>query len=139
MAYATTTELETRLGNGYLPPNAQALLDRASRDVDRAIQTATYETDEDDLPTDPVILAALKEATLEQVCYQQEIGNTSGIAHPLQAGVPSGASAGTIDLSRGASTGGASLEYPWLGPQAAWILQQANLLHQAPYTWVGPS
>lgn len=137
MAYATVTDLEEWLGQGWARPNAQRLLDRASRDVDRAVQCATYATDGDDLPTDPVVLAALKNATLEQVAYQLEIGNTSGIAHPLQSGVPSGESAGSVSLSRGPSSGGASSEYPWLGEQAAWILKQAGLLGQAPYTWIG--
>jgi hypothetical protein len=137
MAYATVTDLEETLGNGYTPPNAQRLLDRASRDVDRAIQCATYATDTNDLPTDPVVLTALKEATLEQVAYNAEIGNTNGIIHAMQSGVPSGTSAGSIDLSRGPSAGGSTDGLPWLGPQAGWVLRQAGLLGQPPYTWIG--
>jgi hypothetical protein len=137
MAYATVTDLEEWLGDGWTRPNAQRLLDRASRDVDRAIQSAVYATDTNDLPTDPVILAALKEATLEQVAYNLEVGNTSGIIHAMQSGVPSGESAGAVGLSRVPSAGGSTDGLPWLGAQAGSILQQAGLLGQPPYTWVG--
>lgn len=141
MAYATAVELQngtgTHPGLGYLPDNADQLLYRASRDVDRAVQTATYEVDDDDLPTDPVVLQALKEATIEQVAYNLSMGNADGIIHPMQSGVPSGESAGSISLSRGPSAGGSTDGLPWLGAQAGWILQQANLLNQAPYTWIG--
>lgn len=141
MAYATAVELEdgtgTHPGLGYLPTNADQLLYRASRDVDRATQCATYETDEDDLPTDPVVLQALKEATIEQVAYQLTVGNTDGVVHAMQSGVPSNESAGSVSLSRGPSSGGSTDGLPWLGVQAGWILRQAGLLGQAPYTWVG--
>lgn len=136
MAYATVGELTTALGY-TAPGNGQQLLDRASRDVDRAIQCATYDTDSGGLPTDPVVLAALKTATLEQVAYNLEVGNANGIVHAMQSGVPSGESAGSISLSRSPSAGGSTDGLPWMGPQAAWELQQAGLLGQGPYTWIG--
>lgn len=137
MAYATVGELTTALG--YAPVNGQQLLNRASRDVDRAIQCATYETDSGGLPTDPAVLAALKTATLEQVAYQLTVGNADGVAHAMQSGVPSNESAGSISLSRGPSSGGSTDGLPWLGEQAGWVLRQAGLLGQAPYTWIGPA
>lgn len=134
--YATTAELITFLG--YTPKTgAQLLLDRASRDVDRAIKCATYATDSGDLPTDAAVLAALKAATLEQVSYQLEIGNTRGISHGMQSGVPSGASAGGIDLSRGRSVGGRTDDLAELGSQAWWELQGAGLTAQGPATYLG--
>jgi hypothetical protein len=132
MAYATTQDLDGVLS--YTPNNAQVLLDRASRDIDRAIQSAVYDVDGNGLPTLPLITTALKEATLEQVAYQLEIGNKDGIAHGLQSGVPSGTSAGLVEVSRGPSTGGATVDQPWLADQAAWILRQAGLLGQEPQT-----
>ncbi|MCW2639526.1 MAG: hypothetical protein JWP76_1832 [Dactylosporangium sp.] len=135
MAYATVQDLTDELG--FTPGNGQILLDRASRDVDRAINSAIYATDSTGQPTDPTITKALKEATLEQVAYQLEVGNTDGIRHGLQSGVPSGASAGGVSLSRGQSVGGATSDLPWLADQAEWILRQAGLRGQPPqtYTW----
>lgn len=136
MAYATVQDL--RGVNGFSVGNAQVLLDRASRDVDRAIKSAVYSVDADGLPTDPKIVTALKEATVEQVTYNLEIGNANGIAHGLQAGVPSGGSAGGVELSRGPSAGGATVDQPWLGAQAEQILRQAGLCGQAPQTYTWP-
>lgn len=137
MAYATVQDLRELLG--YTAGNAQVLLDRASRDVDRAINSALYPVDAGTgLPTEAVVATALMQATLEQVAYQLEVGNTSGIAHGLQSGVPSGTSAGAVELSRGPSTGGASVDQPWLGAQAEWILRQAGLRGQPPQTYTWP-
>jgi hypothetical protein len=135
MAYATVQDLDGVLD--YMPGNAQVLLDRASRDIDRAIQSAVYAVDTDGMPTDSAIAQALKEATLEQVAYNLEAGNKTGIRHDLQSGVPSGTSAGDVSLSRGPSVGGATGDLPWLADQAEWILRQAGLRGQAPqtYTW----
>jgi hypothetical protein len=125
---------------GYdVPPNAQVLLDRASRDIDRAIQCAIYDVDDAGLPTLAAVTEALREATCEQVAYQLEIGNTDGIAHGLQSGVPSGASAGGVELSRGPSTGGATADQPWLGDQPRHILRTAGLLGPGPQVGDGGS
>jgi hypothetical protein len=135
MAYATVQDLDDSDVLGYpAPANAQVLLARASRDVDRAIQCAVYDTDDQGLPTLPLIVTALKQATCEQVAYQLEIGNVDGIAHGLQSGVPSGSSAGLVELSRGPSTGGATVDQPWLGDQARQILRVAGLIGQEPQT-----
>lgn len=142
MAYATSTDLNDTLG--YTPDNATVLLDRASRQIDRAIQCAVYDVDDNGDPTDATITAALLAATVEQVCYQLDIGNKTGISHGLQAGVPSSTSAGEVALSRGQSAGGSSADMPWLAEQAAWILREAGLIGQEPqvgdvssaYVWV---
>jgi hypothetical protein len=133
MAYATVEDLPGVLGYPA-PANGQVLLDRASRDIDRAIQCAVYDVDDNGMPTKAAIVTALKEATLEQVAYQLEIGNADGIAHGLQSGVPSGSSAGLVELSRGPSTGGATVDQPWLADQARQILRVAGLLGQEPQT-----
>lgn len=138
MVYATVQDLNDSSVLGYeAPSNAQVLLVRASRDVDRAIQCAVYDVDDNGLPTDNKIADALKEATCEQVAYQLEIGNANGIAHGLQSGVPSGASAGLVEVSRGPSAGGATADQPWLGGQARQILRQAGLLGQQPQVGSG--
>jgi hypothetical protein len=132
VAYATTQDLSALLG--YAPANGQVLLDRASRDIDRALQCAVYNVDDNGLPTDAANVTALKQATLEQVAYQLEIGNKDGINHGLQSGVPSGTSAAAVQLSRGPSTGGATVDQPWLGDQPRQILGAAGLLGQEPQT-----
>lgn len=124
MAYATAAELEAVIG--YQPSNASLLLDRASRDIDRALLTATYDA------TDTDLLEALKAATIEQVAWHLEIGNTDGLRHGMQSGVPSGTSAGSVDLSRGRSVGGSSEDLPLLGEQVWAILQTAQLTGQGP-------
>lgn len=123
MAYATSTDLSDTFG--FTPNNAQVLLDRASRDIDRALQTATYDVDGDGLPTDAAVAAAFKAAVVEQVAYYLEQGNKDGIRHGLQSGVPSNVSAGEIALSRGPSVGGDTTGLDWLGDQAQWILRSA--------------
>lgn len=139
MAYATVQELTESGVLGYAAPaNAQLLLDRASRDVDRAINSAIYPVDTDGRPTGSTVAAALKQATLEQVAYQLQVGNTEGIRHGMQSGVPSGSSAGSVELSRGQSAGGSSIDVPFLGDQAEWILRQAGLRGQAPQTYTWP-
>lgn len=132
MAYATVQDLDGPLD--YVPANAQILLDRASRQIDRAIQCAVYDVDDNGLPTLAAVATALKDATVEQVAYNLEVGNKTGIPHGLQSGVPSGGSAGEVSLSRGLSAGGATVDQPWLGDQPRQILQQAGLLGQEPQT-----
>lgn len=124
MAYATAEELEQHLG--YEPDNAARLLDRASRDIDRLLLCARYDTDDED------IVAALKTATLEQVAYQLAQGNADGIRHGMQPGVPTGSSAGAVDLSRGQSVGGSTRELPLIGEQAFAVLQAAEIAFSGP-------
>lgn len=123
-AYATVQELTTALG--YAPDNAQQLLDRATRDIDRLLLCARYDA------ADVDVVAALKTATLEQVAYQLAQGNIDGIRHGMQPGVPSGQSAGGVDLSRGQSVGGNTSSLPLIGEQAFAALQAAKISFQGP-------
>ncbi|WP_433465706.1 hypothetical protein [Spirillospora sp. CA-128828] len=125
MAYATAEELTAFLG-GYEPPSADRLLDRATRDIDRLLLCAVYDATNED------IVAALKTATMEQVAYQLEQGNVSGIRHGMQPGVPTGSSAGAVDLSRGQSVGGSTGGLPLVGDQAFATLQAAQISFQGP-------
>jgi hypothetical protein len=124
VAYATITELTAKLGR--TPVNSQQLLDRASRDVDRALLTAVYDV------TDPAIVAALKEATLEQIAANLDNGDLTGngVTRPnsftlgkLSMQVPSKDSADRpVKIGR-------------LWEQAWLVLQQAGLTGFAPRTW----
>lgn len=124
MAYATSTDLGGVLD--YVPTNAQVLLDRASRQIDKALRLATYDIDTSGYPTDAAVTEALKAATCEQVAYNLEVGNKNGIPHGLQSGVPSSGQAGEFALSRGPSAGGATADQPWLADQAWTILRQTQ-------------
>lgn len=132
MAYATVEQLIDDDVLGYTPVNAQQLLDRASRDIDYALLCSVYDVDSSGNPTDPDVIEALREATLEQVVYNLEAGNTAGIRHGLQPGVPSGSSAGEVDLSRGTSAGGSTERLPRVGEQPWSILQAAGLVAEGP-------
>ncbi|KAB2384754.1 hypothetical protein [Actinomadura montaniterrae] len=125
MAYATVAELTAFLDD-HEPAGASRLLDRASRDIDRLLLCAVYDPDDAD------VQAALKAATLEQVAYQLEQGNANGIRHGMQAGVPTGSSAGAVDLSRGQSVGGNTSGLPLIGDQAFAVLQAARFSFQGP-------
>lgn len=125
MSYASVAELEGLLG--YAPGNAQQLLDNATNDVDRVLLCATYDADDAD------VIAALKAATLQQVVYNLECGNTTGTRHGTQAGVPSGASAGGVTLTRtGGEVGANTGALPILGDQAWASLMLAGLTGQGP-------
>lgn len=130
MAYATVEQLVAALG--HTPVGAQALLNRASGDIDAALLCSIYDVDDDGNPTDADVTAALRDATLEQVQYQLEAGNRRGIRHGLQSGVPSSSSAGEVDLSRGQSAGGSTTGLSRVGEQAWTILVSAGLTGEGP-------
>lgn len=64
--YATAGDLTAWLGM-YPPVNSDTLLARASGDVDEALTAARYEVDGDELPTDAVVVDALRDAVCAQV------------------------------------------------------------------------
>lgn len=70
MIYATPTELALYIDpdatNPTPPPLATVLLRTAAALVQRAIAAAVYTVDADELPTDPILRAAVKNATCEQ-------------------------------------------------------------------------
>lgn len=131
--YATPSQYASYVG-GTLPANLGRLLRKASQDVDADLLAAVYDI------TDPVILAALAEATCEQVAYFLDNGWTGGAALPFAnvsigsaqiSGLIGGASSG------GGRTGGAGQR---LGPTAFGVLQRAGMTGQPPGTiaaWVG--
>lgn len=125
MAYATVEQLADLLGRSA-PPNAAVLLDRASRDIDRALVTAVYDS------TDATIIAALKNATLEQVAWRLEVGDVNGIRHDAQSGVPTPVPV-TVSLSRyGNAVGADTSKTQILGEQAYAVLQAAGLTAWGP-------
>ena len=120
MAYATEAELTTHLG--YTPANAQQLLDRASRDVDRALLCAVYD------PNDPAVVAALREATLEQVAGLLAAGDSTGLGSNVQS-----FTLGRLSVTRTQGSE-AAVRPGQLHPQAYAVLQAAGLTGHAPQT-----
>lgn len=129
MAYATIEQLTESLG--HTPNNAQQLLDRASRDINRALVTAVYDT------TDATIIAALQTATIEQVAWHLEAGNDKGIRHDQLSGIPSGGGSAGVSLSRSGTPprslyGEGAPHAPVIGEQVWATLQAAGLTAWGP-------
>jgi hypothetical protein len=118
-AYATVEQLIDHLGR--TPLNAEQLLIRASRDVDRALLCTVYDA------TDPVIIAALREATLEQVAANLDHGNVTGNGGARRSGF----SIGRITVQAG-STDDAPVRIGSLWEQAWTVLQSAGLTGHGP-------
>lgn len=132
--YATPAQYAGFIG-GTLPANLVRLLRRASQDVDADLITAIYTTD------DAAVLAALAEATCEQVADWLDKGWTSGAALPV-----SDVKIGSVQLSGllgGTSVRGGGYSIPQgqrLCPRAYGVLQRAGMTGQPPGTlasWVG--
>lgn len=133
--YATSGDLTAYPVTVPAGVSAGLLLQRASRDVDRALLTAVYETDDDGMPTDADIRQALRDATCEQVAGYLDSGDLTGTgAAPPTAGF----TIGKISVQRGGqgASGGAvqSVKIGVLYPQAWQVLQQAGLTGQGPYS-----
>ncbi|MEV4837785.1 hypothetical protein AB0K05_24905 [Nonomuraea sp. NPDC049486] len=126
MAYATSEEYEDETGT-TAPANIGRLLTLASRDVDAALISAVYDTEDEDVVT------ALREATIEQAAYWLDTGDTTGTGG---IAAYSAVSIGSVQLAR-AQTGGAgggSAARP-LAPQAFSVLQLAGLTGHSPRTY----
>ncbi|TDD90777.1 hypothetical protein [Actinomadura rubrisoli] len=130
MAYATVTELTGFLDPEPVPAGAARLLDRASRDVDLALECAIYAVDAGGLPTDAGIAATLKEATLEQAAWRIENGEEHGIASPAGS-----AAIGSVNVTRAASGAAGSGSVGDLGAQAYNVLRLAGLAADGPVIW----
>lgn len=94
MAHATVEELGNFLEPDPLPANPGRLLDRATRDVNAEILTAVYDVGDNGRATDPKILDALRNATLEQAAYRVSAGDGGG------AGAWSTVALGPANLTR---------------------------------------
>lgn len=129
MAYATIDDL-TPTYVDPAPANATLLLERASRLVDDALLCAVYDVDEDGLPTDPAHIAALRDATCEQVAAWIAVGEDGTGASAEYGDVQIG-SVRLARTARGGSqtgAGGGGSAAARLAPQAWMILQQVGLV-----------
>lgn len=126
MAYATEAELAAYPVTVPAGVNAALLLTRASRDVDRALLCSVYD------PDDPDVIAALRDATCEQVAGNLAVGDTTGTG---TVGPPVGFTLGRLSVQQASSsTGNRPAKVGRLWQQAWQILQDAGLTGQGPHT-----
>ncbi|TGB14418.1 hypothetical protein [Streptomyces sp. MZ04] len=120
--YATPEQLTAWTGKPA-PPDAERLLARASEDIDDALVRAVYLTDDAGMPTDPTIVAALRDAACAQVEYQLATGDDGTGA----AGRWDSVSIGPVSLS-GRKDGPTAPGEVDLAPRAHRALTRAGLL-----------
>lgn len=134
MAYATEAELTAYPVTVPAGASAALLLTRASRDVDRALLTAVYDVDDNGDPTDADVIAALRDATCEQVAGMIASGDLTGTG---AAAPSSGFSIGKISVQRGGGTGQPQArKVGGLWPQAWQVLRDPRLAGKL--TFAGP-
>ena len=124
VVYATTTDLANWL-HGPPPAGARRMLARATLRVDELCKTAVYDVDANNLPTDPAVIAALRDATCAQVEWMVETGDLAGTAAPEQY---QSVSIGSVSLTRAGSGGAGGTAASRYAPNAVTVLQLAGLL-----------
>ena len=137
MAYATEAELTAYPVIVPAGASAALLLTRASRDVDRALLCAVYDVDANGVATDATVIAALRDATCEQVAGMIAAGDLTGTG---AAAPSSGFTIGRITVQRGGSTGQPQArKIGPLWPQAWQVLRDPRLAGKltfyGPQTW----
>lgn len=128
-SYATLGELADYL-HDTPPDGAGKLLVRASRRIDTVLIGAYYAVDDDGLPTNATVAAALRDAVCAQVEWWDEQGDATGngaAGEWLTVGV------GKVHLSRTGPRGGGEAVTKRIAPSSLEILQAAGLLPVSPY------
>lgn len=74
--YATPQELAAWLGLDEPPAGASQALRDASLSVDMLLVGAVYAVDDEEQPTDPKVIAALRDATCAQAAFKPKGSNT---------------------------------------------------------------
>ncbi|WP_224274082.1 hypothetical protein [Streptomyces sp. LS1784] len=100
--YATTSDYQAVTGQA---PGAdtERLLADASEMLDALVlRTACYQVDSTGMPTDPVVIEALRRATCRQVAWWGLVGDSTGASGAGWGSV----SIGSVSLGRGAGSSG---------------------------------
>lgn len=125
-AYASQADLDAA-GLTPMPDNADLLLQRASRAIDRALFTSVYDI------TDTDVVTALQQATVEQVLGTLAGGDTAGLGVTSKVSQFSiGKVSATKQLS--SSAGGTAPTTGGVVDQAWTILAMAGLTGHAAWT-----
>jgi hypothetical protein len=119
--YATTADLARYLGAAPPTGSARRLL-AASRCIEDNTRSAIYETDDDGLPTDADVAAALKWATCAQADWWSTTGDEKG-----DAALWGDVSIGSVRMARTQTLAGTRPANNRLAPQAEEILRVAGL------------
>lgn len=111
----------------YMPPGRTVPTDIdyqirvASAVIDFAMTGAIYDTDDTGAPTDPDVVSMMCLATCQQVEYQEDADDNTGVKSGFDSVSISG-----VSMHRAAGTAGNTL--PPLGQQAALTLFNASVL-----------
>lgn len=128
--YATQADYEASpYGATPAPADIDNRLAVASDDIDELVFSAVYDVDEDDLPTDADVLAALKKATIAQAKFTKDRDDESGAGQ-----VATEVAIGTARIKYGSSSGqGDGSGSGRFSPRALTILRNAGVIPGAPY------
>ena len=121
--YANVTEFAAWLGEEEAPPGAARLLRDASLDVDDMLLTAIYNVDVDDMPTDPKVIEALRDATCAQAQHRDEFGTDADMIADSAA-----VSLGPLSFGVGRGSGQGAQSTPVYSPAALRVLRVAGLI-----------
>lgn len=122
--YATSAELAAYTGQAA-PDGAALLLTRASQMLDAQVfRMCWYVVDSDGMPTDPLVLAAFRDATCAQVQWWDDLGDSIGAAGAGWGGVK----IGSVQLDRSVTAvSGADSPSRQLAPQVGDALASPDL------------
>lgn len=124
VVYATTADYATWL-RAAPPSGSRRALAEASRAVDEMLRTAIYDVNDDGLPTDTDVAAALRDATCAQAEYARAVLDTNSVG---ASGIFQSVSIGSVSLGRAGRAGAEGDKAPAPWSAKAWqILQQAGL------------
>jgi hypothetical protein len=121
--YATSDEYATWLGEASPPAGAARLLRDASLEVDEMLLTAVYRVDHDDMPVDPKVREALRDATCAQAEHRAEYGDEVEVMAPAES-----ISLGPLSLGGGRSGVSSAQSVPQHSPKAIRALRVAGLI-----------
>lgn len=121
-AYATAADLAAYVSPDSAPAGINARdLREATAQVDEMLLTAVYRVDVDGMPTDPVVAAALRDATCAQALHVNEYGDAAQIAAEGQP-----VTLGPLTIGSRSGSGGSSV--PVWAPKALAHLRAAGLI-----------
>lgn len=126
--YATTADYANYL-HASPPQRSRRALWTASMNIDNMLLCAVYDVDDDGMPTDPEVIAAMRDATCAQADYAKTIGDPNGVGASQYHSV----SIGSASLARGYNQKGSAAPGRY-SPIAFEILQRAGLTAHGPYT-----
>lgn len=125
--YATATEYgDSPYGRAAAPADIDDRLAIASGEIDRVLAAAIYDTDDDEKPTDPDDIEAIREATIAQASFG--IDPTAGLPSGSLPGGVTSASIGSASVTRAAAAPEIVIGGIAYSPSAVGILQTAGLI-----------